>query len=142
MNMLRTTLALAYAICAYVGVGAAETVWRASQAPRVDWLYLMGNALILVLLVGAAGGLLLKRIWGPIWVMMLCAVIVVLHVGVTLMFVFMTGGSARQTLDPWWLSLDAVAIVTLALFLTPAFRRQYAANMTPNQTRAKDARAG
>ena len=74
--------------------------------------------------------------------MMLCASIVLLHIGVTLMFVSMTGGSARQTLDPWWVGLDAVAIATLALFLTPAFRRQYAANMTPNQTRAKDARAG
>ena len=142
MNTLRTTLALAYGICAYVGIGAAETVWRASQAPRVDWLYLIAYALILVLVVGAAVGLLLKRIWGPIWAAMLCAFIVLLQVGVTLMFVSMTGGSIRQILDPWLLGLDTVAIGTLALFLTPAFRRQYAANMTPNQTRAKDARAG
>ena len=142
MSILRTTLALAYAICAYLAYCQAALIWRASQAPQIDWLYVSGPSAILILVFGATSGLLLQRVWGPTWAMMLCASIVLLHIGVTLMFVSMTGGSARQTLDPWWVGLDAVAIATLALFLTPAFRRQYAANMTPNQTRAKDARAG
>ena len=142
MSILRTTLALAYAMCAYLAFCEVTLIWHASQASRVDWLYLSGPVGILILVLVATSGLLLQRIWGPIWAMMLCASIVLLHVGVTVMFVSMTGGSVGQILDAWWLGLDAVAIATLALFLTPAFRRQYAANMTPNQTRAKGARAG
>jgi hypothetical protein len=142
MNTLRATLALVYATCAYVAAGAAGAIWRTSQASRVDWLYLMVAALILILAVGATAGLLLKRKWGSVWAITLCAVIVLSNVGVALTYISMTGAGVENALGFRELGLSGVAIATIALLLTPAFRRQYAANMTPNQTRANDARAG
>jgi hypothetical protein len=132
MILVRPTLALVYATCAYVSATSIMAIWRSSHAQEIDWLYVMAGACISTLSIGTILGFIAKRKWAAAWAILLCSVIIFFNIGIAIIGIYAYGVSAEGAFGFHQVLLSCVAVTMVTLLCTPTFRRRYPTDTTRN----------